>query len=972
MHNARRVARDSDGIDITLAKPKADGSASKAESLPVEPQGKYEQPKTAGDVELGRGGMGRVLRLEDVHLRREVAVKELLSEHHPSMSQGPMLANLFIREAQVLAMLEHPGVVPIYELGRRPDGTPYYAMRKVSGRSFTHAIEACASLEDRLSLLPHLVDVAHTVGFAHARGVVHRDLKPDNVMVGPFGETLVVDWGLALVKGEDDAEGQLAGTPAYMSPEQVQSGKLDARSDVWSLGVMAYELLSGTLPFDASTVTELLNKVKTEEVPPLSKREPKLTRPLVAVVTKALQRDPAARFQNGEAFATALQQAIRERTPRPVTLPIILVCIVIALSVGWMRARDAIGSLESERETQRLSADDAKRARAHQLAEAAARALRSNDAFEADQLARAAEADGPNALARGVRMLTHERGVPTLVWKMPVEAGCARVAVTSSTVACSTLNGVELFDVKTGAAKGRLSAGPAAGWLPALAVLSDNVIVAGADNRVLYRWELEKPNAPETITFPDSITALAPTTGGVLVGLRDGSLFRQPRVGERVTLPGLPSRVKALIADGARYAVGGDAVLKLVSLDGKTVTTLDRTALTLDQGASGALYAGVERSVLKLEGGIVKQVFSGHRDAVSAIAAGKRLATADADGTVRVWFDDGDFSTEWRAFEPGVQSMSWSADESVLIVAPRARSLEAWAVPQPLQQFADEGVPTFQAFWPRGWLLTGLRDGRIRKIDTATASVDFLESKHAGAVRAMAEVPGDGKPDSVRHLSGGDDGQVLAQRWNGEVETLDAQKNGRVTALDVSADGTHASWAFDDGTVVLYALKYGKEVRRVREAIVRSIRFSPDSKRLAWGRDDKRVVLLDATDGKEQTRLEETDAPVLALRWAGEGVVTALANGHVQLWDTDEKRARRTFTQARDRTTSVDVSPDGSKVVAGSDDGHVYLWALSSGELLADVPADAGEVKSVSFVGNDSVFAAGTDRRIHLWALTPP
>jgi len=434
----------------------------------------------------------------------------------------------------------------------------------------------------------------------------------------------------------------------------------------------------------------------------------------------------------------------------------------------------------------------------------------------------------------------------------------------------------------------------------------------------------------------------------------------------------LPSRVKALIADGARYAVGGDAMLKLVSLDGKTVTTVDCTALALDQGATGALYAGVERSVLRLEGGSVKQVFSGHRDAVSAIAAGRRLASGDADGAVRVWFDDGDLSTEWRAFEPGVQSMSWSDDESLLIVAPRARALEAWAVPAPLHEFDDEGVPTFQAFWQRGWLMTGLRDGRIRKVDTATASVDFLESKHAGAVRAMAEVPGDGKPDSLRHLSGGDDGQIIGQRWNGEVETLDSQKNARVTALDVSADGEHASWAFDDGTVVLHALKLGKEVRRVREATVRSIRFSPDSRQLAWGRDDKRVVLLDAQDGKEQTRLEETAAPVLALGWAGQGVVTALANGHVQLWDPVERRAVRTFTQPRDRTTSVDVSPDGTKVVAGSDDGRVYVWALSSGELLAEVPADAGEVKSVSFVGNDSVFAAGTDRRVHLWALSPP
>lgn len=968
MHNAR-VARDSDGIDITLAKPRLDGSASKVEGLPVEPQGKYEQPTAGGDVELGRGGMGRVLRLEDVHLRREVAVKELLSEHHPSKSHGPMLANLFVREAQVLAMLEHPGVVPIYELGRRPDGTPYYAMRKVRGRPLTAALQACASLEDRLSLLPHLVDVGHTVGFAHARGVVHRDLKPDNVMVGPFGETLVVDWGLALVKGEDDADGSVAGTPAYMSPEQVQGGALDARSDVWALGVMAFELLTGTLPFDAPTVTELLNQVKTQPAPSIATREPKLSRALATVVNKALHRDPAARYQSGEEFAVALEHALRARGPRPVTLPIILSAVLVAFAVAWFGARATITALEAEAETRRLREGDAKRAAAQQLAAAAARALRSNDAFEAEQLARAAEADGPNALARGVRMLTRERGAPTLAWKVPVEAGCAQLAVTTTYVACSTLNGVELFDVETGASKGRLSAGPAAGWLPALAAVSDDVIVAGADNRVLYRWELTQPSAPETITFPNSITALAATTGGVLVGLRDGALFRQPRHGERVTLPGLPGRVKALIADGARYAVGGDAVLRLAALDGKPLATLDRTALAFDQGASGALFAGVERSVLKLEAGVVTQVFSGHRDTVTALAAGRRLASGDAEGSVRVWFDDGALFQQWQAFEPGVQAMRWSADESRLFVAPRTRALEAWSVPSPLVELPDDGVPTFQAFWPNGWLLTGLRDGRIRKVDSASGRIDFVESKHAGAVRAMAQVPGPQTAEGLRHLSGGDDGQVLAQRWSGEVQVLDSKPGVKVTALDVSADGARASWAFEDGTVVLFALREATEVRRVREGVVRSVRFSFDGRRLAWGRDDKRVVLVDARDGKEEGRLEETDAPVLDLAWAADRVVTALANGHVQVWDRVEQRALRTFTQPGDRTTSLGVSADGALLAAGSDDGHVYVWELSTGVLLADVPADAGEVKSVSFIGADSVFAAGTDRRVHVWEL---
>jgi WD40 repeat protein len=964
------VTKDSDGIDITLAKLKPE-SESKTASLPVEPQGKYEQT-AGGDVELGRGGMGRVLALEDVHLKRQVAVKELLTQHRPeTSSQGAALANLFVREAQVLARLEHPGVVPIYELGRRPDGTPYYAMRKIRGQPLPRAIEACASLDDRLSLLPHLVDVAHTVGFAHAQGVVHRDLKPDNVMVGPFGETLVVDWGLAQVEGESGTDGQIAGTPAYMSPEQVSGGRVDSRSDVWSLGVMLNELLAGAPLFSASNVTELLQQVQRAQVTPIVKHQPKLPRPLVAVVQKALARDPAQRFQNGEELAHALEAAVRARTSRPVTLPILLVSVVLAFAVVWWRSRAELESLEARRALLELAAKDAARVKGQQLAEAAARALRANDAFEADRLARAAEADGPVPLARGVRMLTHERGVPKLVWKVPVEAGCARIGVTKALVACATLNGVELFEAATGASKGRLSAGPAAGWLQALAVMGDDVVLAGADNRALFRWELDKPSAPETITFPESITALAAGPGGVLVGLRDGSLFKQPRVGERVALPGAPSRIKALVTGVGRYAVGADALLRLAELDGRQVLQLDRTALALELGPKDVLYAGVERAVLRVDEGQAPRVFSGHRDTVTAIAAGARLASADAEGSVRVWFDDGSTQLEWRAFEPGVQALTWTADESLLVVAPRGRALEAWAVPAPLRTLPDDGVPTVQAWWPRGWLLTGLRDGRIRKIDAATLAIDYLESRHEGAVRALAEVPSSGRPDELRHLSGGDDGRVLAQRWNGEVEVLDAQR-ARVIALDVAPDGSRAAWAFDDGTVVLWALAEKKEVRRLREAPVRAIRFSPDSLTLALGRDDKRVVIADAQDGRERRRLEETDAPVLALAWARAAVVTALANGHVQVWSVGDGQAVHTFTEPGDRAVSLALSPDGQTLAAGSDDGHVYVWDLTSARLLADVPADAGEVRSVTFTGDGALFAAGTDGRVHGWSLTPP
>jgi eukaryotic-like serine/threonine-protein kinase len=962
------VARDSDGIDITLARPKTPEGPSKTDALPVEAAGKYEHPR-AGEVELGRGGMGRVLRLEDVHLRREVAIKELLSEHHPANSTtGAALANLFIREAQVLARLEHPGVVPIFELGRRADGTPYYAMRKIHGRPLTKALEAAATLEERLSLLPHLIDVAHTIGFAHSRGVVHRDLKPDNVMVGAFGETLVVDWGLALVEGENDSEGQVAGTPAYMSPEQVNGKHLDARSDVWSLGVMLFELLTGRLPFDAASVTELLAKVQRDEPPRVIAFEKGVPRPLADVVHRALQRDPALRFPDGEAMAEALAAALRARAPRALGLPVALAGALVLLGGVVLWARNAVTSAETQREGALVQALDAKRVKQRQLAQSAVVAWRAGELVEAQRLAAAAVMDGPEPLARGVQLLLAERGVPTQVWRAPVEAGCAHVAATSTSALCSTLNGVERFALSNGAPLERLSAGPAAGWLPALTTVGDDVVVAGADNRALFTWQVGQPRSPQTVLFPEAITTVAPGAGGVLVGLRTGEVFRQPRTGDRALVLALPGRIRALAADGPTFAAANDALIRVVRAAGEQ--TLDRSAQALEFGAGGALFVGVERSVLRLSASGETALFSGHRDTVTAIAVGQRLASGDADGTVRTWRADGTPDQSWREFAPGVQSLSWSPDESVLLVAPRGRSIEAWRVPPPPAEPPADGVPTFQGLSARGQVLTGLRDGRVRKLELGTRQAAYVESKHAGAVRAVVEFPGPERSDGLRFLTGGEDGQVLAQRWNGEVEVVEPASRARVTSLDLSGDGSRAAWSLDDGAWVLFAPVAGKVVHRSREHVVRAQRFSPDGRTLALGREDRRLMLVAAEDGKPLATLEGLDAPVVALRWHGTEVVLGLANGQVKVWDSIARRVVRTWTQPGDRVMALAVSDDGALLAAGSDDGHVYVWEFDSGALRFDIPADAGELQVVAFSG-DELIAAGTSRRLHRWSLRP-
>ncbi len=213
------------------------------------------------DHELARGGLGRILVARDRRLGRTVAIKELLP--------GESGEARFVREALVTANLEHPGIVPIHEAGRWPSGEPFYAMKLVSGRPLSEAIRDTPLLAGRLGLLANVIAVAEAIAYAHSRHVIHRDIKPPNVIIGQFGETVVIDWGLAKdlrapePADEDDAlgpdrtissddrtlAGDVIGTPAYMPPEQARGEAVDERADVYALGALLYHLLSGSSPY---------------------------------------------------------------------------------------------------------------------------------------------------------------------------------------------------------------------------------------------------------------------------------------------------------------------------------------------------------------------------------------------------------------------------------------------------------------------------------------------------------------------------------------------------------------------------------------------------------------------------------------------------------------------------------------------------------------------------------------------------
>jgi tRNA A-37 threonylcarbamoyl transferase component Bud32 len=302
-----------------------------------------------------KGGLGQVWLAVDSDLNRSVALKEL----RPERGTDARLAARFLEEAQVTGQLEHPGIVPVYELARRSGGgRPFYTMRFVRGRTLAEAARDYhhkrsageAAPLDLSALLNAFVAVCNAVAYAHSRGVIHRDLKPQNVVLGDFGEVIVLDWGLAKLVGRpeeaaafpsialDAAEGhaatmpgQVLGTPSYMAPEQAEGATVNRLSDVYGLGAILYEILTGRPPFEGTETRDLLRRVVVEA--PARPRDvvPGTPRALEAVCLKALAKKPAGRYSAAAELADEVRHFLADEPVRAYREP------TAARAGRWMR-----------------------------------------------------------------------------------------------------------------------------------------------------------------------------------------------------------------------------------------------------------------------------------------------------------------------------------------------------------------------------------------------------------------------------------------------------------------------------------------------------------------------------------------------------------------------------------------------------------------------------------------------------------
>lgn len=283
-------------------------------------------PKTryAFFTTIATGGKSLIKSCRDLHLRRTICYKTL----RPEFVKDPIENKRLLREARISAMLQHPNTVPTYEIGRDNHGNTYFTMKLIHGYTLREVLNF-RERYDLSQLVDVIVQVGRALGYAHSNGVLHRDIKPDNILIGPYGEVLLLDWGLAKVwHKQSDAveneaeieevdagigmtgEGKLQGSVMYMSPEQIdRDPDIGFRSDIYSLGAVLYEVLTGTTPFQGDRIQVLLNEIRSDRPDdPRSLCATDVPDVLAELVMSCLQKDPFMRPESADEMIRTLRE----------------------------------------------------------------------------------------------------------------------------------------------------------------------------------------------------------------------------------------------------------------------------------------------------------------------------------------------------------------------------------------------------------------------------------------------------------------------------------------------------------------------------------------------------------------------------------------------------------------------------------------------------------------------------------------
>ena len=913
---------------------------------------------------LGEGGMGTVHLARQVALGREVALKQI----HQRSSGQQSVRDEFLTEAVLTGKLEHPNIVPIYEMGESDGGELFYSMKNVKGRAWDDTIDGL-SLRENLKIL---IDVCDAMAFAHAEGVIHRDLKPQNIMTGGFGEVLVLDWGMAVLAAPgEDVNASAGGTPCYMAPEMINPPFLvGPRSDVYLLGAILFRFLTGQAPHAGQSAQAAMksasqNEIVTPDAERIQDLDP--TSKLLSVAMQAMATAPGDRYQTVSEF----QQAVREFDTHQESLTLATRAAesltTAELSGDYMQYSEAAfgfsqalalwdGNPEAAKGVERARMAYALCAERKADFELGLSLLDPSVPEQQEVIQRLTAARDERNTRKG-RLRRTKQGLAAAAVLIFVIVSVAAFLINQNNHIISQERQIAQANEKMARAahkseeNQRLQAERNHAEAVAAKLKAEEQHSIAAANlrtaeRNAYIADLRMAQLDWENNNIDNLEQLLDRHRNRTDGQKFEWGFWNRLIHAGIHLKGHPNFIYSLdfSPDGTR----------IVS------SSIDGTAKVWDV-ASG-------QETLTLKGDKVAESF----EPIWSVAFspdGDRIVTGGggggAGGKVKLWnARTGQQTQTLRGHSKAVQCVAFSLDGKQIISSGFDSTLKLWDIAtgkETLTLTGHTGPVSSVAISPDGTqLVSASHDTTVKVWNMVTGQETLTLKGHTDDVNSVSFAP-----DGRRIVTGSDDGTVKVWELTSEQKPPSFKVlKGHVNSVSFSSDGRRVTCGCTDGTIKVWNPDNVQSVITIKahSGWIRPARFSPDGTRIASGGYDGRVRLWDASTGQETLTLRGHTANVRGMAFSpnGKWIVTGSYDRTVKLWDADSGQEFLTLGEHLTAVTSVSFSPDGSQVVSGSSDRTVKVWDISNGqEALTIKGKHDGPVRSVSFSPDGTRIASG-------------
>jgi len=933
--------------------------------------------------ELGHGGMATVFRAYDPRFKRDVALKVL----DRRLLHDPSFHSRFEREAQVVAKIDHPRIVPIYDYGE-DQGQAYLVMRLMEGGTLKNKIK-----NGRLSL-PEIEQIFTRIGEAldsiHQQGIIHRDLKPDNILFDQYGQPCLADFGIVKMVGSNATltGTSLVGTPGYMSPEQVKGHRgIDGRSDIYSLGVIFFELLTGKRPYRADTAMRTAMKHVLEPVPSIMVVMPDLPLGCETIIQRSMSKEPENRYASVADFVADIANVHHLEAPKPpeeikparISEPAVTATATRSWNWKMVLGIMAVFILIIGLGTQLLPA---------------------KNSTEDDLMATT------NAAALSAPTTTPPMAISGITDVNPVATTAVIIATASSPTATMLPSPTHT---------------PASTPEPeAQRITSQNV----SKLTPLSRLKGQQGTLNWTAVSPDEqFLAIANSLGLDIHQLSDWTIIQ--------SLPDYQNGLHAVWSpDDQQLAVitsNQDVVILDTASWNETTQLTGITAVTLAWSPdSTQLLVGDSKGVISLwpitETGI-QQLWDDHSEPITQIVwspNGVRFASASGDDTIQIYRTDDTSRQTIYSHAGGVWSLDWSPDGTQIVTGGADDTIRVWDVEtgRTLRTFVGHKQDVTHVVWfTEDDIMSGDEDGTIRLWSLATQDENQRLQRHAN-VRQLIWMPDHGQflsvgerdqtiqlwdavtlqdkqiqtgfmsesvvveiswsPDSKQLAVGGDDGPVRI--WSIEdvgvtavlaghedsITSVAWSPNGQLVATGGSSDNTVRVWNVHTGELVI---TLGDEENTTN--FITAVSWSSDSTQLASGDSGDNIEVWDVVTGESTTGFRSSAGFVFDIGWSPDDTQLAIAgeDGRIMLWDFTASYAPQILTEHDKTVAALAWSNDGTQLAsAGGLDGNILIWNAADWDEPPRIIADNSSIHSIAWSPNDEMLTTSQgDKTTRIW-----